>query len=641
MKKELSGFMGNILRINLSNMQIQIEELDIDVARKYLSGTGYATKILWDEMKGGIDPLGPENKIVYSAGLFTGTGCPGSDSLFSCFKSPLTNCWGESRCGGGMGIEMKKAGFDLVVIEGRSDKPAYLYIKDGYAEICSAGHIWGKLVPETQAILKKEINDPKACIACIGPAGERLIKFSNIMVENLRSMGRCGGGAVMGSKNLKAVVFRGSQNVNVSDPDTLKSLIREMTLLETQHPVTGISDKGNTSSKPSFRNGTASFLPVYDELGETPTKNALSNSWGKGADMYDTLKKHIIGNEGCLNCVLRCGKKARVKEGKWQTPIGHYPEYETMVGFGHYLLNDDVEAIIHMNHLCNCYGVDTISCANALAFTMEGYEKGWVSKEDLDGIELMWGNMDAAKAVLGKIFKREGFGDILADGVRIAAAKIGGTSEEAAMHVKGLELPAHDNRSEDGGKVWVIQYGTGSRGMCHVHPHEPVVYHACYEGMPEVFKKIEDREKPYSEKDKGKIVKWAQDYGNAINTLGLCNFHSYLIPGADPIRYTKVIRAVSGWEIDFSELIEIGERISNLQRCFNVREGIRRKDDIIPKRLMQKPTFGPFSKREETEVKDYGAMLDDYYLERGWDPLTGIPSAEKLKELDIEVTFNY
>ncbi len=641
MSNQVGGFTGKILRVNLSDRKISVENLDFDIARKYSGGTGYATKLLWDELAAGVDPLCPQNKLIFTAGLFTGTGCPGSDSLFACFKSPLTNCWGEARCGGGMGVELKKAGFDTVIIEGASESPVYLWIHDGIAEIRPADHLWGKLVPETQDLLKSEVNSPKSKILCIGSAGEKLVKYSNIMVENLRTLGRCGGGAVMGSKNLKGIVFRGSQKVNVADSDALNTLIREMTKLEKQHPVTGLAVSEEASQKPSFRNGTASFLPIYDELGETPTKNALSNSWGKGAEMYDTLKKHITGNEGCLNCVLRCGKKAGVKEGRWQTPVGHYPEYETMVGFGHYLLNDDVEAIIHMNHLCNCYGVDTISSANALAFTMEGYEKGWVSKEDLDGIELEWGNMDAAKKLLEKIFKREGFGDILADGIRIAAAKIGGISEDAAMHVKGLELPAHDNRSEDGGKVWTIQYGTGSRGMCHVHPHEPVVYHACYEWMPEAFKKIEDREKPYSEIDKGKIVKWAQDYGNAINTLGLCNFHSYLMPGADPIRYTKVIKAVSGWEIDFAELIEIGERISNLQRCFNVREGIRRKDDIIPKRLMQKPAFGPFSTREETAVKDYDAMLDDYYLERGWDPVTGIPSAEKLKELEVEVTFNH
>jgi aldehyde:ferredoxin oxidoreductase len=244
--------------------------------------------------------------------------------------------------------------------------------------------------------------------------------------------------------------------------------------------------------------------------------------------------------------------------------------------------------------------------------------------------------MDAARMLLEMIIQREGFGDLLAEGIRMASNKIGKGSVEAAMHVKGLELPGHDTRSKDGGKVWAIQYGTAGRGMCHVHPHEPVVVHACNEQIPDEFKDIEDRENPYSEKGRGKMVKWAQDYGNAINALGLCNFHSYLIPGSDPFRYTKILRAVSGWDIDFKELLEIGERVSNIQRCFNVREGIRRKDDYIPKRLMRPPAFGPFSSRPETEIQNYNAMLDEYYAVRGWDKETGIPTPEKLNQLGLE-----
>ena len=235
-----------------------------------------------------------------------------------------------------------------------------------------------------------------------------------------------------------------------------------------------------------------------------------------------------------------------------------------------------------------------------------------------------------------KIFKREGLGDLLALGVRAAAEKIGKGSSAAAMHVKGLELLAHDPRTEEGGKAWAIQYGTGNRGMCHVHPHEPVIVESCHDELAEKFGNIEDAKAPYTEKGKGKLVKWAQDYGNAINTLGLCNFHSYLVPGSDPQRYTRVLSAATGWELDFDELMQIGERVSNLQRCFNVREGIRRKDDMIPERLMQPPAFGPFSDRPETQLKNYDAMLDEYYVERGWDVETGIPTSKRLKDLKLE-----
>lgn len=635
MIKIKGGLAGNILRVNLTHGEVTTEPLAQEAVCQFSMGTGYATKLLWDELKAGADPLGAENKLVLSTGILTGTGCPGSDSLFSCFKSPLTHCWGEARCGGGMGVELKKAGFDMVIVEGACDRPVYLWIHDNQAELRPADHLWGKLVPETQANLKTELDDQKSKVICIGPAGEKRVRYANMMVENMRAMGRCGGGAVMGSKHLKAIVLRGKQKIAVADPETMKSLIKEMTRLEAQHPESGLSDPRNEDAEATFRTGTASFLPHYDACGETPTQNALSNTWGKGKEMYRNLKTYVTGDEGCLNCTLRCGKRARVEAGKWKTPLGLYPEYETMVSFGHYILNDNVEAIIHLNYLCNTNGVDTISCGNMIAFAMECFEKGWITLKDTDGIELTWGNMDAAKAMVEKIFRREGLGDLLAEGVRTAAAKIGKGSSAAAMHVKGLELPAHDTRTEEGGKAWAIQYGTGNRGMCHVHPHEPVIVNSCHDEVTDKFGNIEDAKAPYTEKGKGKLVKWAQDYGNAINTLGLCNFHSYLVPGSDPQRYTRVLSAATGLVLDFDELMRIGERVSNLQRCFNVREGIRRKDDMIPERLRQVPAFGPFSERFETRITNYDAMLDEYYLERGWVIETGIPASEKLRELNL------
>lgn len=636
MNSMIKSLAGKILRVNLATGKITTKAIELDTVRKFLTGTGYATKLLWNELEAGTDPLSADNKLVFSTGILTATACPGSDSLFSCFKSPLTNCWGEARCGGGMGVELKKAGFDIVVIEGRSEMPVFLWIHDGEAEIRSAAHVWGKLVPEAQQILKQDVEDPKSRVICIGPAGERLVRFSNMMVESMRAMGRCGGGAVMGSKNLKAVAMRGTQKIAVADPEQMKSLVKEMAKLEARHPESGLSHRADETAEATFRTGTASYLPHYDDCGETPTKNALSNTWGKGRAMYGDLKKYITGDEGCLNCTLRCGKRAQVKKGKWKTPAGEYPEYETMVSFGHYILNDNVEAIIYLNHLCNSNGVDTISCGNMIAFAMECYEKGWITKQDTDGIELTWGNMVAAKKMVEKIFAREGLGDLLAEGVRRAAEKIGKGSSAAAMHVKGLELPAHDTRTEAGGKAWAVQYGTGNRGMCHVHPHEPVIVGSCHEEVKHKFGDIEAAKEPYTEKGKGKLVKWAQDYGNAINTLGLCNFHSYLVPGSDPQRYTRVLTAATGWKIDFDELMQIGERVSNLQRCFNVREGIRRKDDMIPERLRQLPAFGPFSRRPETEIKDYEAMLDEYYGERGWEIETGIPTIEKIRALKLD-----
>jgi aldehyde:ferredoxin oxidoreductase len=632
----IKGASGNVLRVNLTTGRMTTEAMDRHLASQYLAGTGYASKILWDELAGGLSPFSPDNKLLLTTGLLTGTGVPGSDSIFSVFKSPLTHCIGESRSGGGMGIELKRAGFDVVIVEGASRDPVYLWIHHGKAEIKAAKHVWGKTVPDTQKILKDELAEPKARVICIGPAGEKLVRYSSMMVEQLRAMGRCGGGAVMGSKNLKAIVIRGEQQVPVASPETLKELIKETMALEINHPLSGVKPQRDRNLL-SFANGTASFLSYYDKIGEIPTKNGLSNTWGKGKAIFQDLQGHITGDEGCLNCVLRCGKRSEVKEGKWKTPEGEGPEYETIAGFAHYLMNDNVEAIIHINHLCNNYGIDTISCANAIAFAMECYEKGVISKEDTDGVELTWGNMDAVKEMLTKIVYRDGFGDVLAEGVFRAAEKLGNGSDEFALHVKGLELPAHDTRSKGYGKAWAIQYATANRGMCHSHPQEPGIVHGIFDdrviGMRDLSATLKE---PYSEIGKGKMVKWSQDFGNVMNMLGFCSFHSYLIPGAEFKRYSDTILAATGLEITFEGLMEIGERLSNLQRCFNVREGTRRKDDMIPKRLLQVPAFGPYSDRPELEIKSYDAMLDEYYEARGWDKSTGIPKKEKLEELGIE-----
>jgi aldehyde:ferredoxin oxidoreductase len=635
MKSLSNSLAGELLRVDLTHNTINRENIDLQTLRQFLGGTGYATKLLWDELEPKTDPLSADNKLVLTTGILTASGCPGSDSLFTCFKSPLTGGWGEARCGGGMGVELKKAGFDVVVIEGSAKKPVYLWIHNGNAEIRPAEQLWGLLVPETQEIVKTEVGDKRARVLSIGPGGEKKILFANIMVENLRAMGRCGGGAVMGAKNLKAIALRGTKRIEVADTERMRHLIRKMTLMEREHQYSGLSNSSQEAPEATFRAGTASFLNHYDKRGEIPTKNAKSNTWGRGRAMYRQLKKYITEDEGCKNCVLRCGKRAKVNKGKWKTPLGLYPEYETMVGFGHYILNDDVEAIIHLNHLCNTHGIDTISCSNAIAFAMEGYESGWITKAESGGLALNWGDMDAALKLVEMILDRKGLGDILAEGVRRAADKIGRGSSDAAMHVKGLELPGHDIRNEAGGKAWAIQYGTGSRGMCHSHPHEPVIVNACKSEATKTIGDVDKAIAPYTEKGKGKIIKWAQDYGSAINAMGLCNFHTYLVPASDPQRYTQVIAAATGLEISFDQLMTIGERVSTLQRCFNVREGFSRKDDLIPQRLMQVPAFGPFSEREETAINDYEAMLDEYYNDRGWDLKTGAPLPWKLKQLGL------
>jgi aldehyde:ferredoxin oxidoreductase len=626
LEEKWNGFVGKILRIDLIDKEITKENLDEKIARSFLGGVGYSAKILWNELKPGIDPLGPENKFIISTGPLTGTLFPGSDSWCACFKSPLTNCWGESRSGGGLGPELKRAGYDLVILEGVSEEPVYVGICDEEVEIKPAHHLWGKLIPETVETIKRD-HGFEAKVCCIGPAGENLVRFANVMTEGDRAAGRCGAGTVMGSKKVKALVVRGHGGISVADPETFGSTIEEMEKNFSESPLV----KGIVSD---FSHGTMSFGPWYEEMGEIPTKYGVSNYWGVWERIYESLKKHIIKFKACESCMIGCGLHSEVKHGKWLTPPHHGPEYETVCSFSNMILNDDVEALIHANYLCNVFGMDTISCGNVLAFIMECYERGWVTKKDTDGIEMTWGNMDAVITMMRKIALLDGFGKILGEGVRKAAETIGKGAPEIALHVKGLELPYHDPRNRRTGKSWLLQFGTANRGMCHIHPQEPSVLRGYYVKMGFEESDWPGIEEPYREDGKAKIVKWCQDYGMIAEIVGVCKFYQFISPVITPHEYAVMLSSATGWNTSVEELFKISERVFNLQRCFNVREGIRRKDDLVPRRLCEVPAFGPFSKIPETATKNYEAMLDEYYDVRGWTN-DGIPTRETLERLAL------
>jgi aldehyde:ferredoxin oxidoreductase len=626
LEKKYYGFVGKILCIDLTNERVKKEELDEKVAMSFLGGAGYSAKILWDELKNRIDPYSPENKLIISTGPLTGTLCPGSDSCIFCFKSPLTNCWGETRSGGGLGPELKRAGYDFLILEGSSKEPVYIWICDDEVEIKRANHLWRKLIPDVTKTLKRD-HGFEAKVCCIGPAGENLVRFANVMIEGDRAAGRCGAGAVMGSKKVKALVVQGHGEVPVADPETFISTIESIEK-EFESPLTKWVVE-------SFKRGTMSFGPFYEEIGEIPTKYGISNYWGIWEKLYESLTKHIIKFRACENCIMGCGLYSEVKHGKWLTPPHHGPEYETICSFSNMILNDDVEAIIHANYLCNSYGMDTISCGNVIAFAMECYERGWITKEKIDGIEMTWGNMDAVIKMIHKIALREGFGKILGEGVRRAAETIGGRALEIALHVKGLELPYHDPRNNRTGKAWLLQYGTANRGMCHIHPQEPSVLRGYYTKLGFKEEDWPGIEEPYKEDGKAKIVKWCQDYGTLAEILGVCKFYQFISPAITPQKYAILISSATGWNISVQELFKISERVFNLQRCFNIREGMGRMEDLVPKRLCQTPAFGPFSKIPETATKNYEVMLDEYYIVRGWDR-NGIPTLQKLKELGLE-----
>lgn len=623
------GYAGKILRVNLSNEKISVEEIPLEVLRKYLGGAGVAAKILYEELPAGVDPLSPENKLVFGTGPLTGTLAPGSGFAILCFKSPLTGIWADSKAGGEWGPALRRAGYDFLIIEGKAKKPSYVVINDDEVEIKSAERLKGKTTSEKTKLIKKELNDNKFVVAAIGPAGENLVRFANVMVEGRRAFGRCGGGAVMGSKNLLAVAVKGTGQIPIAKPEEFRKLCKEL-----NQKILSI-----TGPKGMSEHGTTGDIVLNDELGDIPTKNWRSNSWGKGKEIYEHFyNKNLVGASPCYpGCVLRCGRLAKVDSGKWKTPVHEGNEYESICAFTFFVLNEDVDAAVHADYLCNEYGLDTISTGAVIAFAMECYEAGILSKEDADGLDLSWGNADAMIELIKKITYRDGIGNILAKGVRRASQIIGKGSEKFAIHVKGLEGPAHDPRS---GKALAVMYGVSNRGMCHIHPLEGMAYDSLKKdfglipyGLPDP--KTVDR---WAEEGKGKAAKLLQDWGTVPDVAGFCKFFIY--NGVTPDDVANLLSALTGWEISGEEVLKIGERVFTLQRMFNVREGIRKEHDMLPERVLRLPEFGKYSTVKECEIRDYEGMLKECYEARGWDE-NGIPKPDKLKELGLEWVLDY
>ncbi|UCD54109.1 MAG: aldehyde:ferredoxin oxidoreductase, partial [Dehalococcoidia bacterium] len=461
---QLYGYAGRLLRIDLTEGKVSAEKVAPELLRKFLGGVGYGAKLYYDEIPAGANSLSPRNKLIFTTGPLTGTKAPGAGFAEVCFKSPLGEVWAESKCGGEWGGALRKAGYDFLVIEGKAKEPKYILIDDGKVEVRPADKLKGKTTSQKDKLIKEELKDEELEIAVIGPGGEELVRFACIMVEG-RSFGRCGSGAVMGSKNLLAIAVKGSGNIPVAKPDRFQTAVKagNKKLLDA------------TAGEGWAPGGTTGDIPPNDQLGDIPTKNWRANSWGNGEELYNHFEtKNLIRANPCYKgCVLRCGRIAQVESGKWKTPEHEGSEYESICAFTFFVLNDDMDAAVHATYLCNEYGLDTISTGAAIAFAMDCYEQGMLSKEEVDGLDLTWGNTNTIVDMVHKIAKREGIGRILGEGVRHASQKIGKGSDLFAIEVKGLEGPAHDGRS---GKALAIMYGTGNRGMCHIHPIEGMAF---------------------------------------------------------------------------------------------------------------------------------------------------------------------
>jgi aldehyde:ferredoxin oxidoreductase len=621
---ELYGYMGKLLRVNLTDKSFSAEDIDPNDLRKYLGGAGLAAKILYKELPKGIDPLSPGNKIIFATGTLTSTAAPGSGSVDLCFKSPLTGIWGESRSGSDWGPMLRKAGYDLLIVEGKSDNPVFLVVNEDEVAFESADSLKGLTTYDKTKTLKEKLGKNFE-IASIGLAGENKVLYSSVMfADGSRAAGRSGAGAILGSKNLLAVAVYGKKRVPIFDRDGFyKSCRTSSQKLLSDPDISGFK-----------RYGTTGDLGKCDEAGDWPTKNWKSNSWGKGQEFYDYFdKNNLVEGKGCYNgCILFCSRVVKVDEGKWKTPKHEGAEYESMSAFTAFIMNEDVDAAVHATYLCNKYGLDTISAGGTIAFAMDCYDNGILTKDDLDGIDLKWGDVDAAIKLLEKIVRREGIGNLLADGVAEAAKKIGKGAAELAIHVKGLEGAAHDPRS---GKSLALTYGVGNTGMNHIHPIEGMAYDAYKIDFGLIPYGLRDPNEVdrYDEDGKGTNSKILHDFGIIPDIVGICKF--YIYAGITPDEIADQVSKLTGWNIDGKELLKIGERDYNIQRLFNIKEGITKKDDYLPKRVLTMPEFGKYSDVDNCVIKDYDKMLKEYYLARGWDPDTGIPTKDKLIELSL------
>ncbi len=618
------GCAGKILRVNLTVGKISSETLEEGVARKFLGGRGLGAKILFEEVKPGIEPLGPENKLVFAVGPVTGAPFAGNSGWAVMAKSPLTGLWGEAHAQGYFATEMKYAGYDAIIIEGKAEKPVYLWVHDGEAELRTATHLWGKVIGKVQEDIRKELGDEKIRIASIGPGSENLVRYACVISDLYSAAGRCGIGAVMGSKNLKAVALRGTGRVEIADEETFRDLAKK-----------AAKDTMEDWGEDLYKDGTDGSLDDLHGSGRLPTMNFrkctfAGNEKITGETMSDTI---LVKRATCLACPDAHYRVVEAKEPYTVDPAYGGPEYESCASLGSLCMNDNLVAIAKANELCNKYTIDTISTGVAIAFAMECYEKGLLTKEDTGGIDLTWGNHEAIIQLIPKIAHREGIGDLLAEGVKRAAEKIGGGSEKWALHVKGQELPMHEPRGKKGVG---LSYATSNRGACHLQaPHDDSLENED-NLAPEIglTPDIAPRYRLYAGPEKAKLVKIGQDLWSLYDSLVVCKFTPY--PGGISIEtLVGIVNAVTGWGVTPMELMTVGERAFNLCRAFNAREGATRKDDTLPERLAEPLPEGLF-KGEAIPKEVLGHMLDHYYEYRGWSKETGIPTRAKLEELGLK-----
>lgn len=607
------GFAGKIAEVNLTDRKVKYITPDQTILKKYIGGKALGAYLLLKKCKPGTDAFHEDNPLIFVTGPLTGSGFPATSRCGVLTRSPLTQAFLDSYCGGDFGWRLKHAGLDALIIRGKADRPVYLYIDQDDIEIRPARHLWGQSTPDTVALIQKELGHSRkkpVNVVTIGPAGENQVKFADLVNDN-RHFGRGGAGAVMGSKNFKAIAVTGNIKPEIADEAGFKKVVKHCREKTFNHPLTG-----RDGAFPKM--GTMMTLDLTQETGTLPTRNWQENTFEHAESIGGkSFSGYILKHLSCLACPIGCSRDSQANaSGKdWLT---QGPEYETMYSFGANCGIDDPGFVIAANKLCNDFGIDTISCGVAIGFAMECNQKGLLKDVDTQGLDISFGNGPVVLDLIRCIAERRGIGDLLAQGVNLMSRRIP-ESSGFAMHVKGMELPGYDPR---GMKGQGLTYAVADRGGCHLRSN---TLRTEIIGIPRIY----DR---YAYEEKAEMVRELQLKNSAANCVIACVFGTFSI-GLDD--YAQGLSTVLGWKVTEDELIEVAERALNMARIFNLMHGFSRTDDTLPERLFTQPsTKGP-SKGQVVDKENFNKMLEEYYGHMGWDSDTGIPTAEKLKALQL------
>jgi aldehyde:ferredoxin oxidoreductase len=610
------GYNGKVLRVNLSNNTIVTEEIDGPFCRKYLGGAGFVAYYLLKELKSHIDPLGPDNKLVFATGPLTGIKLSGSARHCVGAKSPLSNTIAKAEAGEFWGVELKYAGFDALIVEGKAARPVYISINDGQATINDAAQLWGKNTKETQEIIRTELKDARVRVALIGPGGEKLVKYACIMHGLFDAAGRGGLGAVMGSKNLKAIAVRGHNPPPIKSPERVKEFREWLT--------------ANIEKVKMFQDlGSGAYMTPYEASGNLPVRNFRDGLFPNAAAIEGKTIKETIrtGMDGCFGCIVRCKKVVKVDEPYAVDPAYGGPEYETLASLGSNCGIDNLKAICKGNELCNAYSLDTISTGLCISFAMECFEKGIITTKDTGGLEIRFGDAEIMLKLIELIAFRNGFGDVLADGTAVAAQKIGKSAGEYAMQVKGVELALHEPRLKAGLGLGYMVNPNGADHCMNIHDtlfaKDPQMKDLHALGILEGV--------PPEEMSPRKVTLFkAMQF---LRLLGDCLPVCMILP-YNYRQLADLTSAVTGWDVDIPELTRTAERILTMMRLFNIREGFTEADDKLPARFFQPKTDGYLAQAKPDSAK-FERAKRYYYSLMGWDKQTGVPTTETIEDLGI------